>query len=29
MNDTSEHERSSDFVRDLGDAVRKNPLSDL
>jgi hypothetical protein len=27
MNDTTEGERSSDFIRDLGDAVRKNPLS--
>ena len=27
MNDTTEGKRSSDFIRDLGDAVRKNPLS--
>jgi len=27
MKDTLERERSSDFVRDLGEAVRKNPLS--
>jgi hypothetical protein len=27
MSDTTDRERSSDFVRDLGNAVRKNPLS--
>jgi hypothetical protein len=27
MNDTLEHEHSPNFIRDLGDAVRKNPLS--